>query len=75
MSAKAICEATGKDLLNRFLNSTAITSRFISVNENANLKDLAVQNAWLKMEVNFDFLKFFFFCFYKYLFAEISHQT
>lgn len=53
MSAKAIREVTGKDLLNRFLNSTAITSRFVSVDDNANLTDLAVQNAWLKTEVNF----------------------
>ena len=47
MSAKAIREASGKDLLNRFLNQTASISRFVSVDEKTNLNDLANQHPWL----------------------------
>lgn len=50
MSAKAIREATGKDLLNRWLKGSANTSRFVVVNENTNFNDLVVQNPWLKQE-------------------------
>ncbi|UXI21134.1 ovochymase-2 [Sarcoptes scabiei] len=50
MSAKAIQEATGKELLNKFLNSTAIRSRFVSVDEKTNLNDLFQQISWLREE-------------------------
>lgn len=50
MSAKAIKEATGKRLLNQSLQKTAITSRFVSVDETTNLNDLANQYSWLKTE-------------------------
>ena len=52
MSAKAIREALGKDLLNRFLmpNSQVIPSRFVSVNEKTNLIDLANQHPWLQTQ-------------------------
>jgi ATP citrate (pro-S)-lyase len=53
MSAKAIREATGKDLLNRFLKGSAIKSRFAVVNENSNFEDVINQNPWLKQEVNY----------------------
>jgi ATP citrate (pro-S)-lyase len=51
MSAKAIREATGKDLLNRSLKGTANTSRYAVVNENSNFEDVVNQNPWLKQEV------------------------
>ena len=52
MSAKAIREATGKDLLNRHLKcSSAVKSRFASVDENTNFTDLLNQNPWLGQEV------------------------
>ncbi len=51
MSAKAIREATGKDLLNRHLKSTANNCRFAVVNEETNFNDVIVKNPWLKTEV------------------------
>jgi len=51
MSAKAVREASGKDLLNRFLAATAIPSRFVSVDEKTNLKDLGNQYPWLTSQV------------------------
>ncbi|XP_013786934.1 ATP-citrate synthase-like [Limulus polyphemus] len=52
MSAKAICEATGKDLLNRFLNSggSAVKCQFATVNEDTEWKALVANNSWLKSE-------------------------
>lgn len=52
MSAKAIREATGKDIINRQLTSgTAyVKCRFASVNENTNIVDLVNENPWLKTE-------------------------
>lgn len=50
MSAKAIREATGKDLLNRFLAGTACRARFASVDEKTNLASLADEHEWLKNE-------------------------
>ncbi|XP_054156443.1 ATP-citrate synthase-like [Oppia nitens] len=50
MSAKAIREATGKDLLNRYLKGTVSTSRFASVTEDTDFNDLIAQNPWLKHE-------------------------
>ena len=51
MSAKAIREATGKDLLNRFLKGSANTSRYAVVTEKTNFNDLISKNPWLKQEV------------------------
>ncbi|CAG2117461.1 unnamed protein product, partial [Medioppia subpectinata] len=50
MSAKAIREATGKDLLNRFLKGSANTSRYAVVHEDTNFSDLVAQQPWLKTE-------------------------
>jgi len=51
MSAKAIREATGKDLLNRFLTGTvAAKGYFASVDEKTNWDELIQQNPWLRSE-------------------------
>uniref|UniRef100_A0A0V0G5Z5 ATP-citrate synthase n=1 Tax=Triatoma dimidiata TaxID=72491 RepID=A0A0V0G5Z5_TRIDM len=51
MSAKAIREATGKDLLNRHLScSSAVKCRFASVTENTHWKELANEHPWLKTQ-------------------------
>lgn len=52
MSAKAIREATGKDLINRLLsNGTAAAKcRFASVDPDTKFSDLVDQNPWLKTE-------------------------
>lgn len=49
MSAKAIREATGKDLLNRLLNGSAGAARcnFATVNEATNWESLVGNNPWL----------------------------
>lgn len=53
MSAKAIREATGKDLLNRLLDTTSGAARckFAAVNETTNWDELVANNPWLKTEV------------------------
>lgn len=52
MSAKAIREATGKDLINRLLsNGTAASKcRFASVDPDTKFSDLVDKNPWLKTE-------------------------
>lgn len=52
MSAKAIREATGKDLINRHLTSgtSTVKCKFASVNPDTNLADLVDANPWLKTE-------------------------
>lgn len=54
MSAKAISEATGKDIINRNLstNTAAAKCRYASVNENTKFADLVAENPWLKTEVS-----------------------
>lgn len=52
MSAKAIREATGKDLLNRFLKGTAAPCRYAVVNEDTNFDSVVADNPWLKQEVS-----------------------
>lgn len=50
MSAKAICEATGKDILNRHLNENGggfQICRFATVNTTTDWSQLAVQHPWL----------------------------
>lgn len=53
MSAKAIREATGKDLLNRLLDSGSGAARckFAAVNESTNWNELVANNPWLQTEV------------------------
>ncbi|KAL5235218.1 hypothetical protein ACI65C_002628 [Semiaphis heraclei] len=52
MSAKAISEATGKDIINRNLAplTSAVKCRFASVNESTKWEDLVLDNPWLKAE-------------------------
>lgn len=54
MSAKAIREATGKDMLNRLLNSSAGAARcnFAAVDETTNWDQLVASNPWLKTTVS-----------------------
>lgn len=49
MSAKAIREATGKDIINRHIgaNAGAAQSQFASVNETTNWNELVASNPWL----------------------------
>lgn len=55
MSAKAISEATGKDIINRNLAplTSAVKCRFASVNGSTKWEDLVLDNPWLKTEVFF----------------------
>lgn len=52
MSAKAIREATGKDIINRNLSAdtAAVQCRFASVDPSTKFSDLVAQNPWLKTE-------------------------
>ncbi|RWS22527.1 ATP-citrate synthase-like protein [Leptotrombidium deliense] len=50
MSAKAISEASGKRLLNNFLNGTAEVSHYVSVDESTSLDSLVAQHPWLKQQ-------------------------
>lgn len=53
MSAKAIREATGKDLLNKHLKSSvAAKCQFAIVNENTKFADLLNENPWLETKVS-----------------------
>lgn len=64
MSAKAIREASGKDLLNRLLdgNSGAAKCRFASVNENTQWSQLLVENPWLETTVSGFVVDFYVYC-------------
>ena len=54
MSAKAICEATGKGFLNQFLDANTFKhAKFASVLEDTNWDALEAENPWLKTEVNY----------------------
>lgn len=55
MSAKAIREATGKDIINRNLQSKtgAAKCKFATVTESTDFKKLASDNPWLLTEVCF----------------------
>lgn len=60
MSAKAITEATGKDILNRHLNAYGAgveTCRFATVNVKTDWSQLAVEHPWLLNTVR-DFCNF-----------------
>ncbi|KAK9302315.1 hypothetical protein QLX08_005728 [Tetragonisca angustula] len=52
MSAKAIREATGKDLINRKLPSgtNAVKCRFVSITENTNWADVVNEYPWVQTE-------------------------
>ncbi|BES99753.1 unnamed protein product [Nesidiocoris tenuis] len=51
MSAKAIREATGKDLINRNLCTSALAKcRFAAISENTNWRDVVDENPWLKTQ-------------------------
>lgn len=56
MSAKAIREATGKELINKYLEGGnevgVVKSRFASVTESTNWSQLAVENPWLETTVS-----------------------
>lgn len=47
MSAKAISEATGKDILNRHLGANNANCRFATVNQDTDFGILATQHPWL----------------------------
>lgn len=51
MSAKAIYEAKGKDLLNKCLTAEAVKNRFAVVTEAVNWDTLTADNPWLLSEV------------------------
>lgn len=51
MSAKAINEATGKSLINKYLGETAaVQCRYASVNPDTKFSELVASNPWLKGE-------------------------
>lgn len=51
MSAKAINEATGKNLMNKYLGETAtVQCRYASVNPDTKFSELLANNPWLKNE-------------------------
>jgi len=55
MSAKAITEATGKDILNRHLNqhgAGAATCRFATVNAETDFSKLSIDHPWLLTTVS-----------------------
>lgn len=55
MSAKAITEVSGKDILNRHLNTHgagAATCRFATVNSTTDWSKLAVDHPWLLTTVS-----------------------
>ena len=51
MSAKAIYEITGKQLLNKFLHGEAVKNNIVEVEEGVNLDSLCQENPWLLSEV------------------------
>jgi len=58
MSAKAIREASGKDLINRNLpdGTAAVKCLFASVTEGADWTELLSNNLWLKTQVKAQFV-------------------
>lgn len=58
MSAKAISEASGKTILNKFLGDVAAPCLLVSVDERTSFNKLTNENSWLKTSVSF--LDFFF---------------
>jgi len=56
MSAKAIFEAKGKELLNTHLSGASVKNRFVVVTEDVNWTQLAQDHPWLLTEVIIFFL-------------------
>lgn len=52
MSAKAISEAKGKELLNKFLGGTAMINQMVTVTQSVNWNQLTADNPWLATQVN-----------------------
>jgi hypothetical protein len=51
MSTKAIYEATGKKLLNKYLSSTAVECRCVSIDAETDWNEVITNNVWLQTEV------------------------
>lgn len=51
MSTKAIYEATGKKLLNKYLASTATECRCVSIDADTKWDEVIANNHWLEDEV------------------------
>lgn len=66
MSAKAIREATGKDILNRLLDSSsgAAKCQFATVNSETNWDHLRTTHPWLETSVSFCLFYYFSQCFF-----------
>lgn len=64
MSAKAIREATGKDILNRHLGNVAGAApcKFAAVTSETNWSELVQQNPWLETTVS-NFILFYCLCY------------
>lgn len=62
MSAKAIREATGKELINKYLEGGnevgVVKSRFASVTESTDWSQLVVENPWLETTVSINLTAF-----------------
>lgn len=51
MSAKAIREATGKDLINKNLGETkAVKCRFVQIGPESKYNELLAKNSWMESE-------------------------
>ncbi|XP_059178489.1 ATP-citrate synthase-like isoform X1 [Physella acuta] len=50
MSAKAIYEAKGKELLNKFLGDVAMKNKYVLIDENVNWNQVIQDNIWLSNE-------------------------
>ena len=53
MSAKAISEASGKTILNKYLSEVASPCQLASVDENTSFNKLIIENSWLKTSVSY----------------------
>lgn len=51
MSAKAVSEAKGKELLNKFLEGAAMQNRVVTVTQDVNWNQLVADNPWLNEKV------------------------
>lgn len=51
MSTKAIYEVTGKKLLNKYLGSTAVECRCVTIDAETKWDTILAENTWLQTEV------------------------
>ncbi len=51
MSTKAIYETTGKILLSKYLASTAVECRCVSIDADTDWNEVITKNVWLQTEV------------------------